>query len=123
MRLATYNWAEATQRFATQIASRESTLIPDLLDALHTVLALTQQVVDALQTVNQVQSAAYRPLARQQLQATCDRLEQTHNELQQLQDQILLSGCDRTLLEDNLPLSLRLVIETNRTVLRSQNPG
>ncbi len=114
-----YDWAEATQRFATQIACREPTLIPELLDALHTVLALMRQVVAALQAVDQIQSATYRPLAQQQLQATCDRLAQTHDELQQLQDQILLSGFDLTRSEISLPASLRLVIETNRTVLRS----
>lgn len=30
-----YQWAQATQQFASQIAQREPTLIPELLEALH----------------------------------------------------------------------------------------
>jgi hypothetical protein len=111
-----YQWAEATQQFATQIAQREPTLIPELLEALHTVLALTQQVVSALATVNQVQSSTYRPLAKQQLQASCDRLQQTHDELQQLQDQVLLSSLNQT--HVNLPKTLQLVIAANKTAIK-----
>ncbi|WP_066379322.1 hypothetical protein [Anabaena sp. CA = ATCC 33047] len=112
-----YQWAEASQQFATAIAQREPTLIPELLEALYTVLALTQQVVSAVTAVNQVQSSTYRPLAKQQLQASCDRLQQTHNQLQQLQDQILLSKLNQTPPDINLPKTLQLLITANKTAL------
>ncbi|WP_066423466.1 hypothetical protein [Anabaena sp. 4-3] len=112
-----YQWAEASQQFATEIAQREPTLIPELLEALYTVLALTQQVVSAVTAVNQVQSSTYRPLAKQQLQASCDRLQQTHNQLQQLQDQILLSKLNQTPPDINLPKTLQLLITANKTAL------
>ena len=115
--LQAYQWAEATQQFATQIAQREPTLIPELLEALHTVLALTQQVVFALITANQVQSATYRPLAKQQLQASCDRLQQTHDQLQHLQDQVLLKSLNQTHTDLNLPKILQLVIAANKTAI------
>lgn len=112
-----YQWAEATQQFATQIAQLEPSLIPELLEALYTVISLTQQVVFALVTVNQVQSSTYRPLAQQQLQISCDRLQQTHDELQQLQDQILLSHLNQTHPNINLPKTLQLIITANKTAL------
>ena len=113
-------WAQATQGFAGRIASREPSLTPELLEALHTVLALTGQVAEALQAVEQVQSATYRPLAHQRLQANCDRLQKTHDQLQHLQDQLFLSTLDREAMTSttSLPLSLRLVIEANRTTLQ-----
>ena len=113
-------WAQATQEFAGRIASREPSLTPELLEALHTVLALTGQVAEALQAVEQVQSATYRPLAHQRLQANCDRLQKTHDQLQHLQDQLFLSTLDREAMTSttSLPLSLRLVIEANRTTLQ-----
>jgi hypothetical protein len=113
-----YQWAEATQQFATQIAQQEPTLIPELLEALHTVLALTQQVALALATVNQVQSSTYIPLAKQQLKASCDRLQQTHDQLQQLQDQVLLSTINQTHPDVNLPKTLQLLIAANKTAIK-----
>lgn len=113
-----YQWAQATQQFASQIAQREPTLIPELLEALHTVLALTQQVVSALVTANQVQSSTYRPIAKQQLQTSCDRLQQTHDQLQQLQDQVLLSSLNQTDTDVNLPKTLQLLIAANKTAIQ-----
>ena len=87
-----YQLAEATQQFATQIAQLEPTLIPELLESLHTVLDLTEQVISALETVNKVQSNTYRLLANEKLEVSFSHLQQTHDELQQLQDQVLLSN-------------------------------
>jgi hypothetical protein len=107
--------AKATHGFVTQIAQRDPTLIPDLLEALHTVVALVEQVATALQAKTQIQSVTYRPLAQQQLQASCDRLQATHNQLQHLQDQLLLSSSPNP--TPDLPLNLRLMIDANKTVL------
>lgn len=112
-----YQWAKATQQFAQQIAQLEPTLIPELIEALHTVLALTQQVVSALATTNQVQSSKYRFLAKQQLQISCDRLQHTHNQLQQLQDQVLLSKLNQPHTQINLPKTLQVIITENKTAI------
>ncbi len=113
-----YEWAEATQQFATQIAQREPILIPELLEALHTVLALAQQVVSALETVNKVKSSTYRPVANQKLEASFSRLQQTHDQLQHLQDQVLLSSINNSNFDVNLPQSLQLVIEANKIAIQ-----
>ncbi|MBU7581895.1 MAG: hypothetical protein KAF91_03120 [Nostoc sp. TH1S01] len=116
-----YNWAAATQKFATQIAQQEPTLIPELLEALHTVLNLTEQVISALETTNKVKSHTYRLLANQQLEVSCSRLQQTHDELQQLHDQILLSGLNHPHRNVNLPKTLQLLIAANKTAMQSTN--
>jgi predicted PurR-regulated permease PerM len=113
-----YHWAEATQQFATQIAQQEPILIPELLEALHTVLNLTKQVVSALETVNKVKSHNYRLLANQKLEVSCLRLQQTHDELQQLQDQVLLSSLNHPHGDVNLPQSLQLLIAANKTAMQ-----
>ncbi len=112
-----YQWAKATQQFAEEIAQLEPTLIPELIEALHTVLALTQQVVSALATTNQVQSSNYRFLAKQQLQTSCDRLQDTHNQLQQLHDQVLLSRLNQNHPDVNLPKTLQVLIAANKTAI------
>ncbi|BCL38416.1 hypothetical protein [Nostoc sp. MS1] len=112
-----YQWAKATQQFAQQIAQLEPTLIPELIEALHTVLDLTQQVVSALATTHQVQSSKYHFLAKQQLQISCDRLENTHNQLQHLHDQFLLSRVNQNHNELNLPKTLQVIITENKTAI------
>lgn len=84
--------AEAIQQMATQIAQQEPTFIPDLLETLHTVLDLVNQLVQALQVIQQVQTPRYRELAQQQLQSSQTRLQQTHAQLQELCDQIALEN-------------------------------
>ncbi len=55
--------ARESQAFAAQIAAQEPSLIPDLLEALHTVLALVEKVGQTLQALDTVQSTSYRQLA------------------------------------------------------------
>lgn len=113
-------WAGETQLFAAQIAQREPTLAPELLEALYTVLGLTQQVADGLEAVRHIRTKTYRDLAQQRLQESCDRLQTTHAQLQQLQDQIVLSSLTaETTSSTALPQRLQGLIADNRTVLQA----
>lgn len=84
--------AQAIQQTAAQIAQQEPTFIPDLLETLHTVLDLVDQLVQALQVTQQVQTPHYQELSQTQLQSSLDRLQQTHNQLQELRDQMALAS-------------------------------
>jgi hypothetical protein len=84
--------AQAIQQTAIQIAQQESTFIPDLLETLHTVLDLVDQLVQALQVTQQVQTLPYQELAQTQLQSSLDRLQQTQDQLQELRDQMALAS-------------------------------
>ncbi|NJR64767.1 MAG: hypothetical protein HC772_04655 [Leptolyngbyaceae cyanobacterium CRU_2_3] len=100
--------AQAIQQIAAQIAQQESTLIPDLLETLHTVLDLIDQLVQALQVTQQVQTPRYRELAQHQLKTSLSRLQQTHDQLQELRDQIAFETLERRSLTSPDIISTRL---------------
>ncbi|NEP19949.1 MAG: hypothetical protein F6J97_24190 [Leptolyngbya sp. SIO4C1] len=110
-----HSWAAASQSFAHQIATQEPLLRSDLLEALHTVLDLARQVAEALQVIDKVQTPVYRQMAQQRLQASCDRLQATYQQLQQLQDQVALSSLETG--PAALPERLKLIIAANRQSL------
>lgn len=112
-------WASESQRFAARIYERDSLLQLELLEAMHTVLDLSGQVADALAVVDQIETPAYKQMAQQRLEASCDRLQATHAQLQQLQDQIALSSLDGPG-DNTLPQRLQTLIDANKTIL--QNP-
>lgn len=116
-------WASESQRFAARIAEREPVLQMELLDALHTVVDLAQQVADGLTVMNQIETPTYRQLAQQRLAASCDRLQATHAQLQQLQDQVALSSLDADATTRSLPQSLQTLISANKHILEEQPPG
>jgi signal transduction histidine kinase len=87
--------AQAIQQTAAQIAQQESTFIPDLLETLHTVLDLVDQLVQALQVTQQVQMPHYQELSQIQLQSSLDRLQQTQDQLQELRDQMALASLEQ----------------------------
>lgn len=112
-------WATESHQAAIAIAQREPTLTPDLLEALYTVLALTQQVAKTSEALEQVQTETYRTLTQQHLQASRDRLQETHQQLQQLQDQVLLADLSReAIASERLPMRLKVLIDANKTVLQ-----
>ncbi|MBD1916661.1 hypothetical protein [Leptolyngbya sp. NM1-A1] len=82
--------AEAIQAVADKIAKKESAFIPDLLEILHTVLDLVEQLAQALRAIREVKTYHYQQLAQQQLYSSQKRLEQTHTQLQELRDQMIL---------------------------------
>jgi hypothetical protein len=84
--------SQTIQQIAMQLAQLEPAFIPDLLETLHTVLDLIDQLVQALQITQQIQTPRYRELAQQQLETSLNRLQYTHGQLQELHDQIV---CER----------------------------
>ena len=113
----TLNWTKEIQIFAQRIASRESILMPELLETLHTVLSLCEQVADALLALEHMQTETYRNLTLEHLQTSCQRLRETHHLLQQLQDRVLLSSLKASGRQATLPRSLQIIIAENKTVL------
>jgi hypothetical protein len=87
--------AEAIQQVAVDIAQKEATLIPELLEALHTILNLVEQLAQALKAVKQVKTYHYQQLAQQQLHSSQRRLQHTHDQLQALCDRMTLDTLQR----------------------------
>lgn len=113
-------WAEKSQVFAEKIAQKEGSLTPELVETLYTVMDLTKQVVEALNVKNQIQTPVYRKMATKRLHDSCDRLEQTYLQLQELQDQVTLASLDqRQALKSALPHRLESLISANKTILNS----
>ncbi|MEO1402910.1 MAG: hypothetical protein AAFV72_16905 [Cyanobacteria bacterium J06635_1] len=107
--------SQAIHQIVIAIAQQESTFIPDLLDALHTVLDLVAQLVQALKVTQQVQTPQYQDLAQQQLDTSVTRLRQTHDQLQALHDQMAVESLDRRLSHPaRLTNRLQLLIAANR---------
>lgn len=112
-----HTWASESQRFAARIYERDSLLQLELLEAMHTVLDLSGQVADALAVIDQIETPAYRQMAQQRLASSCDRLQATHAQLQQLQDQTALSTLDSPS-DNTLPQRLQTLIDANKTILQ-----
>jgi hypothetical protein len=111
-------WALQSQTYAAQICEREPMLRVELLEALYTVVDLAQQVADALKVIAQIQTPAYREMAQQRLQLSCDRMQQTHAQLQQLQDQIALASLEASQTAA-LPQRLQTLIHANKQILET----
>lgn len=112
------DWAVESQTFAASICDREPSLHTELLEALYTVVNLAQQVADGLQVQAQIQTPRYQQLAKQQLQQSCDRMQQTHQQLQQLQDQVALASLSQG--DISLPQRLETLIAANKEILDTQ---
>ncbi len=116
---STRKWAIESQTFAQNITNKESILYPELIETLHTILDLSNQVVETIIAREQVQTETYRHLTQQHLETCCTRLQQTHEQLQQLQDQVLLSSLDINTVKTGLPNYLRELITDNKTALQT----
>ncbi len=112
------DWSTESQRFAARIFDRDPLLQVELLEALHTILDLSGQVADGLAVLDQIETPAYQQMAQQRLADSRDRLQATHSQLQQLQDQVALSTLD-TASDSTLPHSLQSLIEANKTILQN----
>lgn len=115
-------WAMASQRFAVRIYEREPMLQGDLLEALHTVLALSQQVAEGLAVIPQIETPTYRQLTQQRIEASRERLRETHDQLQQLQDQVALASLDSDTPSGDLPKGLQTLIMANKHILEDASP-
>ena len=112
-------YAKESQQFCQTIVQRESTLTPELIETLYTVLDLSDQVVEAILALEKVQTQSYRALAEEHLNTSLNRLENTHHQLQQLQDQVLLSSLENPEISSRLPLYLQELINVNRSSLEN----
>jgi hypothetical protein len=115
-------WAAESQQFAARIAERDPLLQMELLEALHTVVDLARQVADGLAVISQIETSTYRQLAQQRLTASRDRLQATHAQLQQLQDQVALSSLEAEASQASLPQSLQILISANKLILEDPPP-
>jgi hypothetical protein len=119
-----HTWATESQRFAARIAERDNYLHPELLDAMHTVQDLTRQVAEALTVIDEIETPAYRQVAQQRLTLSCDRLQATHAQLQQLQDQVTLASLDTDpTTGSSLPQRLQTLIAANKHILEEPREG
>jgi hypothetical protein len=115
-----YQWASESQIAAAEIAERESTLIPDLLEALYTVEGLAANIAGSTVALEKVQTEQYRTLTQQQLTTSCDRLQETRHQLQSLRDQIVLAQLSADAKASAaLPDRLQLLIEANKNTLQT----
>jgi hypothetical protein len=115
-------WAIESQRFAARIYERDPLLQVELLEGMHTVLDLSGQVADGLAVLDQIETPAYKQMAQQRLDASRDRLQATHAQLQQLQDQLALSTLEAS--SGTLPQNLQSLIDANKTILQNnQEPS
>lgn len=115
--------AESSQQAAMQIAQYEPTLIPDVLETLHTVLALLSNLVHILQVSQQVQTPQYQAIGQQQLQRNQLQLQTTHQQLQELRDQIAIEQLEqRTVTTSALSTKLQTLIAANTSLLISTKP-
>lgn len=108
----TVQQAVAIHPLVTQIAQQEPTFIPDLIETLHTVLELVDQLSRALQTTQRVQMPHYQALAQQQLRRSQTRLQQTHEQLRELHDQLMLTDLTQRSQSIVSGISIRLQLIT-----------
>lgn len=115
--------ARSAQACAVQISHHDSLLHPDLLEAVHTVLELIQQIADALRVLDTIQTPVYQQMVQERLQQSGDRLQQTQQQLQQLQDQVALASLDAN--AATLPQRLQQLIAANQQILEAEafNPN
>ncbi|MGK7912901.1 MAG: hypothetical protein AB4050_15720 [Synechococcus sp.] len=111
------NWSQSSQTIAAAIADRRPALSSDLLDTLYTVLGLLEQVGQAIQVNQEVETTTYRRLARQKLETSLQRLEVTYQDLQVLRDQLAISSLASEGDSDRLPVNLQMLIQANSAAL------
>ena len=118
------NWQQAlelsqsSQTVAIAIADRRSPLSPDLLETLYTVLGLLEQVGQAIQVTQEVETPTYRHIAQQKLDTSLQRLAVTYQDLQLLRDQLALSSLAPEGDSNQLPINLQVLIQANSAALK-----
>ena len=110
--------SQSCQTVATAIANRRPTLSPDLLETLYTVLGLLEQVGQAIQVSQEVETPTYRHIARQKLDTSLQRLAVTYQDLQVLRDQLALSSLAPDGESNQLPINLQVLIQANSAALK-----
>ncbi|WP_236145057.1 DUF2244 domain-containing protein [Nostoc sp. CMAA1605] len=114
--------AVTIHQIAVEISQEESTLTPDLLETLHSILDLIDRLVQGLQVNTKVQTPYYQELTKQQLQSCLARLQDTQDQLQELHDQIALDNLGNPMLNHTSVISSRLqtlINENTRGIIES----
>jgi hypothetical protein len=109
--------SQMIQQLATQTAQRDPTLIPELLETLHTILALVEKIVYALQALQQVETYLAQQRAEQKLRQGAARLQESHQSLQELHDQLALQHLES---DQTCPSAidwLQILIAANQAIL------
>ncbi|MEO0867032.1 MAG: hypothetical protein AAFY17_01045 [Cyanobacteria bacterium J06642_11] len=88
---SSYQQIIAIEQLVQQIMQQQPSFIPDLLDTLHTVISLAEQLIDAISITQQVRTPYYQKLALQQLHTSQLRLQQTYHQLESLHDQLMVT--------------------------------
>ena len=114
-------YSKECQQYCQKIVQKESFLATELIETLYTILDLSDQVAEAILALAQVQTEPYRVLAEKNLNTSLSRLVETHHQLQQLQDQALLSSLESAGDGNRLPLYLQSLIDNNRSALQHIN--
>lgn len=117
------NLAIETQEFAEKIVSREQELMPELIETLYTVLALCEQIIKSVLALQEIKTAAYQKITEKYLQESKQRIWETYKQLEQLQDQVVISSLAKETggVEGGLPRRLKILIADNKTALKPTN--
>jgi len=108
---------------AVDIAQRDSSLVPDLYEAIVTGLGLAEQAMKATAAIETVQTAAYRDRARSQQQEAIGRLKAACTAMTELRDSLVLGAIATQEGRSSLPARLSLIVEDNRAALQRQSPS
>ncbi|TAD79596.1 MAG: hypothetical protein EA001_03860 [Oscillatoriales cyanobacterium] len=120
-------WATVVQEMrslrmaAADIAQRDSSLVPDLYEAIVTGLGLAEQAMKATAAIETVQTAAYRDRARSQQQEAIGRLNAACTAMTELRDSLVLGEIATQDGRSSLPARLSLIVEENRAALQRQS--
>ncbi len=115
------DWSQSSQVVAVAIADRAPALSADLLETLYTVLGLLEQVGQAIQVTQEVETPTYQRLAKEKLDTSLQRLEVTYQDLQVLRDQLALSSLSPESESQKLPVNLQVLIQANAAALKLPN--
>jgi hypothetical protein len=111
--------ARSIQTNAEQIALRESILISDLLETLHSTLDLTEQIAETLHLLDQMQTPQYQSRIQQRLQESLERLQATQSQLQTLNDQFAYEKLEqRSHYTSALAAGLKILVSENEQVCK-----
>ena len=100
---------QASHQMCQQIAQQEPTFLVDILETLHTIFSLAEQLAHTCEVTDRVQTTRYQTVAQEQLTKSQTRLSQTHDQLQQLHDQLAVASLERSH-SHNLGIAERLQI-------------
>ncbi|MGG6265361.1 hypothetical protein ACQ4M3_40185 [Leptolyngbya sp. AN03gr2] len=102
------------QHLTTQIAQHDITLVPDLLETLHTIVALLEKTTQTLQASQQIKTNLAQQQTTQTIQNCATRLQESYLSLQEIHDQLALKDASQF----SVALAqLQILIATNQTFL------